>query len=240
MKVTADLVVLTIREHTLQVALVERAKAPFAGMLALPGGFVRPGEDLETTARRELREETGLDSGTFPLRQLKTYSAPERDPRGRVITTVFLAIAPNLPQTQTPSEVKNNDVRRATWVTIDDRLMRQLAFDHRQILEDARHAARNLLEHTPIATDFCGPQFTITELRTVYEIIWGTPLDARNFHRKALHTSGFIEPTGQNQTSGGRPARLYRVGPAKRIHPPLVPPCVDEKHSNDGPGQAAS
>lgn len=95
---TADIVIFTIREHRLHVLLVKRGKDPYHGMLALPGGFVRPGESLEDTAKREPLEETGLDATKMVLEQVHTYSLPERDPRGRVVTTAFLAIAPNLPR----------------------------------------------------------------------------------------------------------------------------------------------
>lgn len=95
---TADIVIFTIRAQLLHVLLVKRGTNPYRGNLALPGGFVRPGESLEDTARRELGEETGLDSSSIPFQQVHTYSHPERDPRGRIVTTAFLAIAPNLPQ----------------------------------------------------------------------------------------------------------------------------------------------
>lgn len=217
--ITADLVVFTVRDGRLQVLLVVRGKLPFRGMLALPGGFVRPGEALEAAAHRELAEETGLDGSLLPLQQLHTYSAPQRDPRTRVVTTAFLAIAPNL-----PTPIASTDARSADWVEVEGSLRNQLAFDHWQILNDALERARGLLEYTTVATAFCGEAFTISELRRVYEIVWGIPIDPGNFRRKVVDiVSGFVEPAGQKRTKyRGRPADLFRRGPAKLLYPPML------------------
>jgi len=221
--VTADLAILTIRMGQLNVLLVRRGTNPFRGMLALPGGFVRPGESLEDTAHRELVEETGLVGSTLPLRQLVTYSTPDRDPRGRVVTTVFLAVASDLPE-----PTAGTDARSADWVEVEPTLQDRLAFDHARILDDALVRARGLLEHTPIALDFCQELFTLTELRRVYETIWGVELDARSFNRKAVHVlDGFVEPAGIKQRPGtGRPAELYRRGGTERLSPPILPPTM--------------
>jgi ADP-ribose pyrophosphatase YjhB (NUDIX family) len=217
--ITADLVIFTVRDDQLQVLLVVRGKPPFKGKLALPGGFVRPGEALEQAAHRELAEETGLDGSRLPLQQLRTYSAPQRDPRGRVVTTAFLAIAPNL-----PTPIASTDARSADWVEVEGSLRRQLAFDHWQIVHDALERARSLLEYTTVATAFCADMFTISELRRVYEIVWGIPLDPGNFRRKVLETvSGFVQPAGQKRTNHrGRPADLFRRGPATLLYPPML------------------
>ncbi|WP_341874554.1 NUDIX hydrolase [Micromonospora terminaliae] len=217
---TADLVILTIREQRLNVLLVVRGKEPYRGLLALPGGFVRPGESLEDTAGRELTEESGLDSSKLPLQQVHTYSMPERDPRGRIVTTVFLAIAPNLPEV-----TGGTDASRADWVEIEESLGTRLAFDHEQILWQTLEHARRLLEYTTIAAAFCPKEFTIGELRQVYEAVWGIGLNPQNFHRKVRGTEGFLVDTGRKRTKQpGRPAELFRRGPAQILYPPMLRP----------------
>ncbi|MEO6088815.1 MAG: NUDIX hydrolase [Umezawaea sp.] len=218
-KLTADLVVLTARESKMKVLLVERGTDPYVGKLALPGGFLRAGEDLETTAHLELLEETGLNAATLPLRQFRTYSSPDRDPRGRVVTTAFLAVAPNLPS---PSSSPGTDVRGAQWMTVSASLVDRLAFDHRRILSDALECAKQLLETTTLATSFCAEEFTIAELREVYETIWDTKLDAGNFTRKVKSITGFLRRTDKRKPTSGRPAMVYRKGGAEILQPPLL------------------
>jgi 8-oxo-dGTP diphosphatase len=216
--VTVDLVVLTIREGTLSVLLVTRGEGPALGSRALPGGFVRPDEDLPQAAARELAEETGLTLGDVHLEQLASYGAPGRDPRMRVVTVAYLALAPEMP---TPKA--GSDAAGADWVPAAK--AGPLAFDHKQILADGVERARAKLEYTPLAAAFCPPEFTIAQLRGVYETVWGTALDPRNFHRKATGTPGFVIPAdGETAGGRGRPAQLYRKGPAATLYPPLLRP----------------
>ena len=216
---TADLVILTIRDGVLSVLLVERKNRPFQGQLALPGGFLRGDESLEETAERELAEETGLNARTLRLQQVSVYSAPDRDPRRpRVVTCAYLAIAPDL-----PVPVAGSDARAARWVPVAHTRETGLAFDHDRILDDAVDLARTLLQFSTIATAFCGPEFTIGDLRRVYEIVWGVELDKPNFHRKVTDADGFVVPTGSKRpSSSGRPAALYRAGGATELVPPMM------------------
>ena len=98
-----------------------------------------------------------------------------------------------------------------------------LAFDHHRILSDAVDRARSKLVWSPLAASFCRDEFTIGELRHVYETIWGLRLDPANFHRKVTRAEGFLVETGkQTDRGGGRPAKLYRRGSVERINPPLT------------------
>jgi 8-oxo-dGTP diphosphatase len=208
--VAVDLVVLTVRDGILCVLLRERPAKPFAGELALPGGFVQGREDLLDAAGRELAE-TGLAIQGHHLEQLAGYADPDRDPRGRVLSVGHLALVPDLPEP--PGE--------GTWwpvVKVD-----ALAFDHLQILADGVERARAKLEYTTLAAAFCPPEFTISQLRRVYEAVWDTAPDPRNFSRKVTNTEGFLEPTGMKVSGGrGRPGQLFRRGKATALHPPML------------------
>jgi len=212
--VTVDLVVLTVRPPAMEVLLVQRTEAPQAGQWALPGGFVGPDQDLSTAAQVKLADKTGIDVDRAHLEQLATFGDPTRDPRMRVVSVAHLAMVAE------PGEL---GVDQAAWHAVADVADLSLAFDHAQILEAGIERARAKLEYTTLATSFCGPEFTIAELRSVYEAVWGPRLDAANFHRKVTATEGFVEPTGRTESGGrGRPARTYQAGSATTLHPPLV------------------
>ncbi|MFE6509045.1 NUDIX domain-containing protein [Nocardioides sp. NPDC057767] len=217
--VTVDLVVLTVRDDALCALVVRRGIEPFAGAWALPGGFVLEDEGLEEAAARELAEETGLRPGSVHVEQLATYGSPGRDPRARVVTVAYLALAPDL-----PVPAAGSDAADAQWCRVDALLAGDgLAFDHAEILRDGVERARSKLEYSPLGAAFCAEEFTVAELRRVYEIVWGERLDPRNFHRKVTKTEAFLEPTGATTTrDGGRPAQLFRRGSAEHLHPPLL------------------
>jgi 8-oxo-dGTP diphosphatase len=217
---TVDLAIFTISSDQLMVLLVERGREPFQGMPAMPGGYVRKNETLREGAVRELAEEAGIDGSRLHLEQLGAYADPGRDPRGRVVTVAYLALGQNL-----PVPVGGTDAARAYWAPVAQleagRLA--LAFDHQTILIEALEEVRRKLEYTAVATAFCGQSFTLTELRTVYQVIWGQQLDPSNFRRKVLNSTGFVEPTGaQWLPPTGRPAALYRRGQAWLLNPPLL------------------
>jgi 8-oxo-dGTP diphosphatase len=216
-RVTVDLVVLTIHEGRLAVVLVRRAIPPYQGRWALPGGYVLPGEDLGAAAYRELHEETGIGAEVH-LEQLASYGTPGRDPRGDTVTVAWLALAPAV-----GALAAGSDAAEAAWWAVDELPDDSLAFDHALILRDGVERARAKLEYTSLAAAFCPAEFTIGQLRGVYEAVWGQSLDPRNFHRKVSGTPGFLEPTGRTSTAdGGRPAQLYRRGSLESLNPPLT------------------
>ncbi|MFG2013267.1 NUDIX domain-containing protein [Micromonospora sp. NPDC048868] len=218
-----DLVILTLRESCLQVLLIERGVEPYQGALALPGGFLsHEEEDLLAAAHRELSEEAGVGADQLHLEQLGIYGRPGRDPRGRVVSVAYLAVAPRLPE-----PIAGTDASAACWTPVAQALSgrARLAFDHGQILTEGVDRAREKLERSALATAFCGPTFTISELQNVYEAVWGVQLDPRNFYRKVQGVDGFIVPAGgTRKTEGGRPARLFRPGPRTALHPPMTRP----------------
>jgi 8-oxo-dGTP diphosphatase len=249
--VAIDVVALTIRDGELTVLLVQRGAPPQEGMWALPGGFVKnsrdengavQAEDLDEAATRELAEETGVRTdalGRVHLEQLAAYGTPGRDPRMRVVSIAYLAFAPELPEPEAGS-----DAADAAWTPVAalgltgagaqrPGTTRRLAFDHARILTDGLERARSKLEYTALATAFCAPEFTIPELRAVYETVWGEELHAGNFHRKVLSVPGFVESTGTTTERGGRRGgprpRLYRAGDAVLLHPALLRPSREEE-----------
>jgi len=133
--VTADIAVFTVRGGRLLVALVERAHDPFRGAWALPGGFVDEDEDLDAAATRELSEETGLELAATDISQLGVYGAPDRDPRMRVVSVVYWALVPGL-----PDPIGASDAADARLLEVTETLASpdMLAFDHHRILGDAR------------------------------------------------------------------------------------------------------
>jgi len=212
--VTVDLVVLTVRTAGLEVLLVHRKEEPHADRWALPGGFVGPEQDLLEAAQTKLADKTGIDLDSAYMEQLETFGAPRRDPRMRVVSVTYLAMVAE------PGPAARDD---AQWQLVNDVELDALAFDHAAILSQGIERARAKLEYTTLATSFCRETFTIVELRGVYESVWGTALDPANFHRKLLGSEGFLEPTDQTVSEGrGRPARLYRAGETRLLHPPIA------------------
>jgi 8-oxo-dGTP diphosphatase len=205
--VTVDIVVFTIRDDRLQLLLIQRGGPPFETSWALPGGFVHADEDLEAAARRELVEETGVESRPTHLAQLGAYGRPDRDPRMRVVTIAWWAIMRDLPKLSAGTDAVHADL-----LGIDDVLDHhvELAFDHQRIVADALEALRAEIERTSVATSFLDEQFRISDLRRVYETVWGVTLEPGNFQRKVRSIEDFVEPTGHRSSDrGGRPAELF-------------------------------
>lgn len=127
---TADMVALASHEGKIYVLLILRAKEPFKGRWALPGGHVDEGEDLLTAAKRELKEETKLDAQYRLAAQVGTFGSPTRDPRGHYISTAYVVIFDGLQEVEGA-----DDAKEARWFDVSELSEDQLAFDHALILK---------------------------------------------------------------------------------------------------------
>ncbi|MGN6377773.1 MAG: NUDIX hydrolase [Gaiellales bacterium] len=195
-------------DGAMNVLLVRRRYEPYQSYWALPGGLMEAGETLEQAAERELAEETGV-TDTY-MEQLATFSAVDRDPRGRVVSCCYLALVE-------PTRVRlqpGSDAREADWSPLEpllqqiDRGERALAFDHDEILIYARRRLAYKLEYQNVAWSLLPETFTMNELRRVYEAGIGRAFEPNNFRRIALGW-GVLAEAGERPT-GGRPAGLYR------------------------------
>ncbi len=200
---TADCVVfgLDLDAEALRVLLVRRAREPFLGRWALPGGFVEPGECPQTAAARELEEETGLHD-VF-LEQLYTFGKPGRDPRGWVVSVASLALV-RLDMQQPEAD---SDASEAAWH--DAYAPPPLAFDHQIILDTALERLRGKIRYQPIGFRLLPPKFTLSQLQTLYEVILQRPLDKRNFRKKILSMGLLRELNETERRVAHRAARLY-------------------------------
>ena len=210
---TTDAVVLglDLANHKLKVLLILQGREgePFYGCWALPGGFLNMDEDLDRCVRRELEEETGLKLSF--MEQLYTFGTPDRDPRGRVISVAYWGIV-------RPDQVKVEgaaDAKEVRWFDVDD--LPELAFDHDEILGMGIKRLRGKLRWCPVGVWLLPKEFTMAELRGVYEIILGRDLDKGNFRRKVMghmREGGCLPPTGEKRKqSTGRPSNIYRFDP---------------------------
>jgi 8-oxo-dGTP diphosphatase len=199
---TVDCVVFGLDEEDLKVLLIERDLKPFQGRWALPGGFVRVDETIDDAARRELKEETGLEK-VF-LEQLCTVGTLDRDPRERVVTVAYYALV-----RLSDHRVKAaTDARQALWFSMYD--LPKLAFDHDQILNTAHQRLRGKLRYQPIGFELLPKKFTLRQLQQLYEMVLDRELDKRNFRKKILGMGILIELDEVEADVAHRAARLYR------------------------------
>ncbi len=201
--VSVDVAVFTVTGGRLAVVLIRRAAWPHAGKWALPGGFVGIDESLKRAAWRELREETGLKAGY--LEQLGAFGRPDRDPRERVITVVYIALT----AAERLKLAAGSDASDVRLFCLDE--LPELAFDHARILQHAAERIRERLDTEAVARRLMPECFTLAELQRACEAVGGSPIDKRNF-RKRLTALDLVEPTGQLRRDGAhRPAQLFRV-----------------------------
>jgi len=209
---TVDCVVFGIDEEELKIMLIQRGVAPFKGMWAIPGGFVRLDESLEDAARRELEEETGIRE-VF-LEQLYTFGKIDRDPRTRVVSVAYYALT-NLIGHHVDAA---SDASNAAWFALED--LPDLPFDHEKILDTAIERLRGKVRYQPIGFELLPDRFTLTQLQRVYEIVLDKEIDKRNFRKKILAME-ILKDTGKVEKDvAHRAARLYRFD--KRAYDRMV------------------
>ena len=217
-------VVLQVRDGRLQVLLWQRASEPFAGRWALPGGPLAADERLGTSLSRHLATKVDL-TDIAHLEQLETRSDPQRDPRGRVLATAYLALVTADHEPRVPSDT--------AWHPVAD--LPPTAFDHGSLAESGRERLRAKLSYTNIGFALAPDTFTIAQLRDIYAASVGHAISATNLQR-ILTRRGVIEPTQQAArptSAGGRPATLYRfatrtlvvTNPFAAFRPPSASPA---------------
>lgn len=199
---TVDVVVLTLVEGVLSVVLLQRERAPYAGVWALPGGYIHAQEDADAqaSAARVLRSKAGIENAY--LEQLATFSGPARDPRGWSVAISYCAL---IPQQQLPAH-------RSDLKIVPVHAAGQLPFDHGQILQTALARVRSKSQYSSLPVYFLGESFSLPQLQQVYESILGEPVNKVSFRRK-MDELGMLEPVPGAMQAGGahRPAQLHRV-----------------------------
>lgn len=200
--VAADIVVFTIMNKKLNVLLIQRGKEPFAGYWCVPGGFVQIDEAPEDAALRELKEETGVSD--VYLEQLYTFGAPERDPRGRVISISYFALVDSTKIK--PKLTGDEQIQKVEWFDVNE--LPQMGFDHKDIVSYALKRLRYKLEYSAVGFELLPEKFTLTDLQDLYETILNESVDKRNFRKKVM-AMGIVEKTREKRKGSHRPALLY-------------------------------
>ncbi len=203
--VTADCVIFGFDGMSIKVLLIERGIEPFKGCWALPGGFMKIDETAEECARRELKEETGLEN--TPVEQFYTFTGVNRDPRERVVTVAHYALV-------RLAEVNGgDDAAMAGWFDLHD--VPKLAFDHDHILRIAEKTLRERICFEPVGFELLPEVFTMSELQNLYEAIIGVKFDRRNFYNKMLKLGILSETEPRPANAPSRVPRKYRFNPQR-------------------------
>ena len=194
-------VVLQVRDGVLQALMWQRAREPYAGRWALPGGYLEPGETLEQSIRRHLAAKVDVREVAH-LEQLETRSDPKRNPRAWELATAYVGLVPAGTDPALPEDTRWQAARR----------LPRGAFDHGEIVRSGLARLSAKLSYTNIGFALAPESFTLAELRTIYVAALGYDVSATNLHR-VLVRRGVLEPTGERREpgrTGGRPAELFR------------------------------
>lgn len=227
---TVDMVLMCYNkeEDQLKTLLIQRKGHPYRNSWALPGGFVNPNESTDDSVIRETKEETGVTIGSHNIEQLHTFSTPNRDPRGWVVTVSYLAFIGEEPL------IAGDDANEVRWFNMERRGNQlyltsggveiilnlksghssgndTLAFDHSKIILKAFNRVADKMEHEPLVLQVLGDSFTITEARKVFAKFWGVDfrsIDHSNYKKAMLQ---YFDEIGERPLGIGRPSKIYRL-----------------------------
>ena len=199
--VSLDCIIFGFDKGSLKLLLLKRNFEPAKGSWSLMGGFVQDGESVDDAAKRVLAELTGLEN--VYMEQVGTFGEVDRDPGERVISVAYYALI-NI------NEYDRNLVQQhnAHWAEINE--IPPLVFDHPQMVKQARIMLQKKASSEPIGFNLLPSLFTLFQLQSLYEAIYGEPLDKRNF-RKRVADLNYIEKTDKiDKTGSKRGAALYK------------------------------
>lgn len=216
LSVRVAVVALAVGRDGLEVLTERRPRPPFAGLDALPSLPVAADQTVDETADLILSQR--VEPPLPHVEQLATYGDLDRDPSARVVAVGYLALLPAVPGRNRPEPPEG---ARFVPVAAVESAAVPMGFDHGRIVADATERVRAKLEYTTLAATWLPDEFTLGELRRLYEAVWGTPLHHGNFARKVRSVDGFVVPTGRRRATPGAPD-LFRQGGAETMAPPLT------------------
>ena len=205
-----DVAIFTIRNNRLYVRLINVNRPPyFVNQKGLPGGLIDPKETADEAVRRHVEKKAGISADKIHVEQLYTFSAIDRDPRGRVVAVAYTALVPWEKLTAT----EQSDNEESFWLPVKDAT--NLAYDHDEILSVAVERLRARSTYTTLISKLLPKEFTLTEMEKAYECILHEDLDKRNFRKKVLKLK-IIVPLNKKREGGAfRPAELYKFASEK-------------------------
>ncbi len=200
--VALDCIIFGFDGESLKLLLIKRNFEPEFGKWSLMGGFLNEREDLEEAAKRILYELTGLENNY--LEQLQTFGVVNRDPVERTISVVYYSLVNIADQ-----DVNAIQSHNASWISLDHKPA--LIFDHNQMVDVALQRLRYKAALHPIGFELLPEKFTLPQLQKLYEAIYGTQLDRRNFSRKILATDLLIATGEKDTNSATKKGQLYAL-----------------------------
>lgn len=204
--IAVDCIIFGFDSENFKLLLIQRGFAPEKGRWSLMGGFVQPKESLDRAANRVLKELTGLEN-VF-MEQLEAFGDPMRDPVERTISVAYVALIDIEKYQQQLS-----DKYHAKWFSIKD--MPNLIFDHARMVEMAKNRLRYKAALHPILFELLPEKFTIPQLQSLYEGLYETAFDKRNFSRKVLSTGFLIKLAEKDKENSRKGAFYYRLDEEK-------------------------